>query len=307
MGAVAGARRTQSSYATFLASTNPEQRRHVGTAIPRPAHRNGEGYNPHIINQLAQLPHVTRVASAVGVDMAPSPAGRCPDLGSRELSPGLGRQRAGQRGRRGLHRGPLADLAGRPRGHQGRPVRDYERDGGGLRLARGRGHRDGDLHQRGDRGSGIRDGEAPAPARKIRDDPYGDRGPSRPRSSKTTPTSAPGSGLMTPALTRQLLCVLRQLYRDRTSSGRSEPEPDRARPPCCPGSPCTRPSRSPTATSRRSLSGRPTAPSNRLSLALGVFGDRARGRGPAHRRAVPRPSAASAGRGGRGSRRARSA
>src|ERR1019366_1855466 len=70
MGAIAGARRTQSSYPTYLASTNPSD---IGlvTAVLNPAIGNGSGYNPSIIRQLAHLPHVERVASFVGIDIEP--------------------------------------------------------------------------------------------------------------------------------------------------------------------------------------------------------------------------------------------
>jgi hypothetical protein len=86
IGAVAGARRTQSSYATFLASTNPSTVG-IGTAILDPLIGNGEGYNPHIINQLSRLPHVTRVASGVGIDMAPLTATGAPIAGSGDFIP----------------------------------------------------------------------------------------------------------------------------------------------------------------------------------------------------------------------------
>lgn len=70
MGSVAAARRTQSSFATLLASTNPSQ---IGltTAIANPAIGNGQGYDPTIVRELAQLPHVTAVASATGVNADP--------------------------------------------------------------------------------------------------------------------------------------------------------------------------------------------------------------------------------------------
>lgn len=47
MGAVAGARRTQSSYPVLLTSTNPSDI-DVATAVDNPAIGNGEGYNATI-------------------------------------------------------------------------------------------------------------------------------------------------------------------------------------------------------------------------------------------------------------------
>ncbi len=80
MGAVAGARRTQSSYPTLLASTNPGDIG-LGTAILNPLVGNGSGYNPRILHQLARLPHVEHVASEVGVDMEPLAASGAPRSG----------------------------------------------------------------------------------------------------------------------------------------------------------------------------------------------------------------------------------
>jgi hypothetical protein len=80
MGAVAGARRTQSSYPTLLASTNPGDIG-LGTALLNPLVGNGSGYNPRILHQLARLPHVEHVASEVGVDMEPLAASGAPRSG----------------------------------------------------------------------------------------------------------------------------------------------------------------------------------------------------------------------------------
>jgi hypothetical protein len=81
MGAVAGARRTQSSYPALLASTNPGT---VGlaTAILDPAFGNGAGYKPTLVRQLVQLPHVESAVSQVGLDIAPLNANGAP-LGGR--------------------------------------------------------------------------------------------------------------------------------------------------------------------------------------------------------------------------------
>ncbi|HXQ19285.1 MAG TPA: hypothetical protein VN781_06615 [Acidimicrobiales bacterium] len=76
-GAVAGARRTQSSYPALLASTNPSDLG-LGTAVLNPALGNGSGYNPTIVAELARLPHVVRVASQVGLDLEPLDAKGAP-------------------------------------------------------------------------------------------------------------------------------------------------------------------------------------------------------------------------------------
>ena len=70
MGSLAAARRTQSSYSALLESTNPSQVI-VATAIANPAIGNGQGYDPGIVREVAQLPHVTAVASATGVNAEP--------------------------------------------------------------------------------------------------------------------------------------------------------------------------------------------------------------------------------------------
>lgn len=70
MGSLAAARRTQSSYSALLESTNPSQIV-VATAIANPAIGNGQGYDPAIVREIAQLPHVTAVASAPGINAEP--------------------------------------------------------------------------------------------------------------------------------------------------------------------------------------------------------------------------------------------
>jgi len=86
MGAVAGARRTQSSYPTLLASTSPSDLGLV-SAVLNPALGNGSGYNPTIVAQLARLPHVERVASQVGLDLQPLNARGAPDPGAGNYLP----------------------------------------------------------------------------------------------------------------------------------------------------------------------------------------------------------------------------
>ena len=70
MGSLAATRRTQSSYSDLLETTNPSQIV-VATAIASPGIGNGQGYNPAIVRELAQAPHVTAVASATGINAEP--------------------------------------------------------------------------------------------------------------------------------------------------------------------------------------------------------------------------------------------
>ena len=65
IGAVAAARRTQSSFPAFLASTNPSNLI-VGTAIFNPAIGSNEGYDPKIVRTIAHLAHVKRVVTYTG-------------------------------------------------------------------------------------------------------------------------------------------------------------------------------------------------------------------------------------------------
>jgi hypothetical protein len=88
LGAVAAARRTQSSYSTFLASTNPSQLR-LGTAVYDPSAGLQTGYFPRFIKEIARLPHVRKVESAILLNAVPlfSKTGKIGSNG--EPSPGL--------------------------------------------------------------------------------------------------------------------------------------------------------------------------------------------------------------------------
>ena len=66
MGAVAAARRTQSSFPTFLASTNPSDLS-LGTGLYDPALGYNEGINPSLVRAIAHLPNVKRVESYADV------------------------------------------------------------------------------------------------------------------------------------------------------------------------------------------------------------------------------------------------
>jgi hypothetical protein len=70
MAAVAGARRTQSSFTTFLSSTNPSQLR-LGTDVYQPDLGFNTGFDESRVTQIAHLPHVRRVESAVLINAVP--------------------------------------------------------------------------------------------------------------------------------------------------------------------------------------------------------------------------------------------
>ncbi len=67
MAALAGARRTQSSFTTFLASTNPSDIT-VPSGFDDPALGLQSGYNPEFLARIGHLPDVERAATYVGFD-----------------------------------------------------------------------------------------------------------------------------------------------------------------------------------------------------------------------------------------------
>ena len=69
MATVAAARRTQSSYSAFLASTNPSDL-NLGTGLYNPALGYNAGYDPRIVHTIAHLPHVRRVESYAALNAA---------------------------------------------------------------------------------------------------------------------------------------------------------------------------------------------------------------------------------------------
>ena len=70
MGAIAGARRTQSSFPVYFQSTNPSDFGAV-TSVINPLIGSTVGYNPTLVRRIAALPHVRRVGSASGLDVIP--------------------------------------------------------------------------------------------------------------------------------------------------------------------------------------------------------------------------------------------
>ncbi len=67
MGAVAGARRTQASSSTYLASTNPSDLV-AFTAFDNPALGSANGYSAAAVAEVAHLPYVRHQATVVGFD-----------------------------------------------------------------------------------------------------------------------------------------------------------------------------------------------------------------------------------------------
>ena len=64
-GAIAGARRTQSSFPTYLASTNPSDFGAI-TAVINPLIGSTVGYNPKILRTIAHLPMCGKSAAHRG-------------------------------------------------------------------------------------------------------------------------------------------------------------------------------------------------------------------------------------------------
>ena len=70
MGALAAARRTESSFPTFLASTNPSDLS-LGTALLNPALGYTNGYDAALVRTISGLPHVRRAESFTDVYSTP--------------------------------------------------------------------------------------------------------------------------------------------------------------------------------------------------------------------------------------------
>jgi hypothetical protein len=77
MGAVAGARRTQSSFPELMANTKASDLTAI-TAVLDPEIGGRSGYDPKLLRAIARLPHVRRVASVSGLDMLPLGANGAP-------------------------------------------------------------------------------------------------------------------------------------------------------------------------------------------------------------------------------------
>ncbi len=77
LGALAAARRTQSSFATYLASTNPSDLS-LGTGLFNPSGGQSVGYNAALVEAVAHLPRVRRVESYIALNAAPVTAAGAP-------------------------------------------------------------------------------------------------------------------------------------------------------------------------------------------------------------------------------------
>jgi MacB-like periplasmic core domain/FtsX-like permease family len=87
LGAVAAARRTQAAFPAYLASTNPSDLTVLSDVTgPGP----GSGYDPALIRKIAGLPHVRRVESYAGLNVAILAPGAPPGAASEGLPGSLG-------------------------------------------------------------------------------------------------------------------------------------------------------------------------------------------------------------------------
>ncbi|HEX3980603.1 MAG TPA: hypothetical protein VHW93_05245, partial [Acidimicrobiales bacterium] len=68
MGSIAGARRTESSFPAYVASTHPSDLEGVTGLYDPGAGSFSAGYNPSLLARIAHLPHVAGVATAVGLN-----------------------------------------------------------------------------------------------------------------------------------------------------------------------------------------------------------------------------------------------
>ena len=67
MGSIAAARRTQSSFPTFLASTNPSDMS-LGPRLYNPSLGYDTGYNASLVHAISRLPHVKQAKSFAGLN-----------------------------------------------------------------------------------------------------------------------------------------------------------------------------------------------------------------------------------------------
>ena len=79
MGSIAGARRTESSFPVYLASTNPPDLEGVTSFVNPSPGAAGLGYNPALQAKIARLPHVRDVAVESGFNFIPLGPGGVPE------------------------------------------------------------------------------------------------------------------------------------------------------------------------------------------------------------------------------------
>ena len=152
MATVAAARRTQSSFSSFLASTNPSDLV-VGTSLYNPALANSTGDDTARIDAIARLPHVRAVESMAGFSSGPPTPPVCA-----QLQP--------QRRHRGQPRRPLP-----PSGSSDRVARSAAQPGSGRRVRHRRRDRAGaEAPRRPDRPVGLLHVEPGGPLEHLPDD-----------------------------------------------------------------------------------------------------------------------------------------
>ena len=88
MGAVAAARRTDSSFSIYWASTNPSDI--VGGTGVLDARAGLKPYEAPIVEKLSRLPHVAKVESQSGINLLPLQPDGAPEQNVTEFSPGPG-------------------------------------------------------------------------------------------------------------------------------------------------------------------------------------------------------------------------
>jgi hypothetical protein len=71
MASVAGARRTQSSFPTYLASTGPADLEGITSFVNSMSGAGGQGYDPALMAKIAHLPHVTQFTYFAGLNIVP--------------------------------------------------------------------------------------------------------------------------------------------------------------------------------------------------------------------------------------------
>jgi hypothetical protein len=79
MGSVAGARRTQSSFPTYLASTDPADLEGITSFVNPMPGAAGLGYNPALMTKIAHLPHVRQFSYFAGLNILPIGRGGVPE------------------------------------------------------------------------------------------------------------------------------------------------------------------------------------------------------------------------------------
>ena len=165
MGSIAAARRTQSSFPTYAASTNPPDLEAI-TAVLNPLIGSNGGFNPGLIRTLAHLPHVTQVQSAAGIDVLPlGPDGAPVNFAGFPPAAGNGLGSVDglyfDQARVSIVSGRMADPTRADEVLMQTAVRASRRG------ARGSDRSTGDLHERPDAARGVRNSKSVQPYRRM--------------------------------------------------------------------------------------------------------------------------------------------